>query len=656
LPLQREQTVFVAETRLTLGDSLEVNTSDVDGLSVHKTPYEAPAQIVPAWLARGAGLPDDLPLGTGVFNARGDLVGLVLGQSGQDVLFSPVSAWLEGLFALQAETGDPTLAAILAEAVLPPAVDGADSFGDAYAPELGNGGYEVTHYDLNLTASPITRLLEGTATLDLRITTPNLVSLTLDLRLMTVRAVRVAGESVAFEQGERKVRVFLPRPFAYGETLQLAVDYGGRLDNIASPYFPFGLIGGAFDPEAPRLGFLTQPDTADTWFPNNNHPADDATFSFAITTPKPFTAIANGTPRPPRDNGDGTRTFFWQMDAPMTTYLANLVLAEYTLIEDVDAQGRPLRHYVYSSANVEQMRQIFSETPLAMQILEDLFGPYPFESYGHAVVPVLNAALEMQTMTVMPFSVQNVSSPESIWFLVVHELAHQWYGNEVRLGAWQDIWLNEGFASYAEWLADEFRYQDQRHVWLRAEAESALVSSGRPTPLAYPTPAEMFSNDSYVKGAWVLHMLRESVGDAAFFDLLKAYARAFADLPTTTAAFFQFAERHLERDLSQFRRQWLEQAGLPLYTLYWTPASDGASVLLCNERPDSAYVFDLPLRFSLGQGDSESQNITLAVGQGENRADFKLGWSPTRLEVDPLEAVLEGITPRRRETLPATCP
>jgi len=100
----------------------------------------------------------------------------------------------------------------------------------------------------------------------------------------------------------------------------------------------------------------------------------------------------------------------------------------------------------------------------------------------------------------------------------------------------------------------------------------------------------------------------------------------------------------------------LEQAGVPTYTLYWTPVSDGASVLLCNERPDSAYVFDLPLRFSLGQGDSESQNVTLAVGMGEGRADFKLGWSPTRLEVDPLEAVLEGITPRQRETLPVTCP
>jgi hypothetical protein len=252
----------------------------------------------------------------------------------------------------------------------------------------------------------------------------------------------------------------------------------------------------------------------------------------------------------------------------------------------------------------------------------------------------------------MPESVLSGTETE-VYGLLVHELSHQWFGNTVALGSWADIWLNEGFASYAEWLAREVRFGVETAHAARSFAEQSLISDGRTTPLVAPTPEETFGIASYYKGAWVLHMLRSELGDAAFFDLLRTYADTFRDRPADTLALWRLAEQVSGQDLAWFFEQWLLQAGgLPRYTLYWSETDAGADVLLCARGADS-FRLDLPLAFQRGV---RSEVVALQVDGNELRASFTLDFAPATLTPDPGQSVLAQVEVQPIAALPESCP
>ena len=642
-PLAEGALLHTPSEDLTLESGRVINIDALTG-EIIKTPADNEPFLSARALVADRESEDLLIPGTPVTDSEGELRGFVIRSAGARGFISPAAEWIDDLYAANAQIQSPALTAALARAILPDQIDGAPSIGDSFAPELGNTGIDVLHYDLTLFADPTIPAIDGTAVLTIATTYPNLASFTLDLhQIMTVSEVRVDGTPVEFEHSARKLRIFLPEPLEFAAQIDVAIDYGGELQSVPTPYLPFFSIGLVADPESPRFAMVTEPDTAHTWFPGNDHPLDTATYAFHITVDEPFAAVANGIPM----ETDGV--FHWSMPHPMTTYLATLAVADYQLIEDTAPNGIPLRHYIYNSHNLEVATEVFSGTGLAMQTLEEFFGPYPFDSYGHVLVPMRGAALETQTMSAMPFPIANTDE-RAVWDLVVHEMAHQWFGNRVRLGAWQDIWLNEGFATYAEWLADESRFGAERHIQLRSSAENFIARGSRTTPLAYPQPAEMFSTDSYEKGGWVLHMLREELGDDLFFAMIQEYARVFADQPVTTAAFFQFVERFAARDLTQFRQQWLEQPLIPDYALYWTTTETGAEIRLCSQRPDQHYEFDLPLQFSDDDGNSALETLTVDAQLMD--ASITLDFAPTDLEVDPFETVLDGIGAQQVSELP----
>jgi hypothetical protein len=632
--------------------SAQIITIDANTGALIKTPQDNEAYQIARALVAGRESTDSIQAGTPVTDSQGRLRGFVIRSAGARVFLSPTSEWIDDLHAANQQIQSEALTAVLNRAFLPNDIAGLPTIGDSYAPELGNSLIDVLHYDLTLNADPRIPAINGTATLTIAADYPNLASFSLDLRdVMQVTEVRVDGQPLEFEQSARKLRIILPEPLVFAQEIEVSIDYGGELVPVSSPYFPFYTIGAEIDPESPRFAMITEPDSANTWFPGNDHPRDAATFDFHITVDEPFDVVANGTQTAVDSNPDGTRTFHWSMPQPMTTYLALIAVADYQRIEDKTPDGFSLTHYVYASHNRALATEAFSGTGRAMETLESFFGPYPFESYGQVVVPLQSSALENQTMSAMPFAMA-ISSEQDNWEWIVHEMAHQWFGNRVRLGAWQDIWLNEGFATYAEWLADEARYGEDRHLEHRSSNESFIARGGRVTPLAYPTAAEMFSTDSYIKGAWVLHMLRVELGDGLFFPMVQEYVQAFADEPVTTAAFFQFVERYAQRDLTHFRQQWLQQPGIPDYALYWTPTADGADLRLCSQRPEQQYWLDVPLLFS---GEDAAVSLeTLAVAGDVPHMDVSiaLDFAPRALTVDPSEAVLDQIRAQQVSALP----
>ncbi|MCI0709870.1 MAG: hypothetical protein L0154_06875 [Chloroflexi bacterium] len=563
------------------------------------------------------------------FSERG-LIGVDYSQPDAKLrLMSPAFLWAEELWAVGEQLNLPDLTALLEAAIWDEAIVGRPSLQDPVLPRIGNMGYDVQHYTLNLDVDSMTPTITGQAIITLKVTEHHLSRLSFDLVGMQVSQVMMGNQTLDFEQSDIKLFIDLPAPLEYGERVQLVIDYTGQpqpLDTSGSDIFTVGL-----EHRDNSLAFANQPDGARTWFPANDHPRDRATFTFRITTRQGLTAVANGVPT---QSGD---VFVWQMSYPMATYLATIAIGDYALLEDVSASGIPVRNYVYRDT-VEEAAPLFSSVDLGFETLEALFGPYPFSSYGHVVTPLNDAAIETQTMTILPHEFVQASDEETVYSLIIHELAHQWYGNRVTLGSWEDIWLNEGTATLAEWLALEARYDDT--TVYRNTDERLVTNSHRTTPLISPQGSELFGVDSYSKGAWVLYMLRNRMGDDVFFDIMRTWAEEYVERPVYTRDFFQLAEIISGQDLTQFRRQWLEVPGLPRHTLVWTRTADGIEIQACNP-VKTEYILTVPV---MVVDETGSQQITIDVALHDPEPQsFPIDFEPDSLIPDPNQRVLEAL-------------
>ncbi|MBI5930838.1 MAG: M1 family metallopeptidase [Chloroflexi bacterium] len=585
-----------------------------------------------------------LLIGQGYYSTEGGLVGLHWGQSSDgNVMFTPTTAWYNDLWTANETLKNDRLTTVLKDALVPDAVPGLNTIGDSFSSELGNTGYDVLHYNLALTIDPFSRHVQGTTTLQIKAIYHHLASFTLDLRTMAVADVQVNGEPVSFTQYQRKLLIELATPLEYGAIAEVAVTYSGIPLPTDTPYSNFFPVGLEYVEGQPRLAFINQPDGANTWFPCNDHPLDRATYEFHITVPSTLMAIANGIPADPTPLAATQLTYHWTMDVPMATNLAVVAVGDYSLVVDGSVDNLPIRNYAYTGTE-DKVETLLSSTDLAFRYLRVLFGQYPFESYGHVVTPLPNGAVETQTMTIMPRSMIQADSEEALFTLVVHELAHQWYGDTVSLKSWRDIWLNEGFATYAEWLALELRYGPNRAARVRSNQERAIRGSQRETPLAYPLTGQMYDSDNYVKGAWILHMLREELGNTVFFEVLHRWAIEYADYPVTTWDFFRLTEQISGRDLTQFRRQWVESPGIPEYKLVWTYGKRGLEVAACNQR-DVSYKLRLPVEVQGSGLNGATVTTTVYVELGSAAVQtFPVSWTPSTITVDAQQQVLENIT------------
>lgn len=560
---------------------------------------------------------------------------------------TPAAVWLHTLYAANDELLSTALAAVLSRAVTVP-VAGPLTRGDPLAPDLGNGGIDVQHVALDLVIDPRAGTLQGSAVLAIRATMHRLASFALDAHSLNIQRVLVNGEDAPFTLEGDKLIIALPAPLDYGTQFRAEIAYDARPQPFRSRFMPFFDIGMFF--ASNQVFTLSEPDGARTWFPGNDHPSDRATYEFRLTVPAPLIAVANGQLVKTVRYDDGTRSFVWRMTEPMASYLALVVVGDYLAIKGRTAGGIPLQHYVYPD-RADDARRVFGHTGEVLDALADLLGPYPYSSYGHVVVPQNSMALETQTMTAMPDATLAASELD-VFPLLAHELAHSWFGNAVTLGSWGDIWLNEGFATYIEWLARENRLSAEAGIAARTAAEQSLLADTRATPLAYPLPEELFGTASYNKGAWLLHMLRGVIGDDAFFTFLRTYARQFRDRPTSTLDVWRLAERVSGQDLAWFFGQWLLQAGIPRYTLYWSEQESGIEVRLCPDGP-GAYRLALPLRLRQG---AREEDVLLTVSESGARASFALGFIPGEILPDPAQNVLAQVIVQPIAALPTACP
>jgi aminopeptidase N len=429
------------------------------------------------------------------------------------------------------------------------AAPGAPGAGDPYFEKLGNGGYDVESYGLDLRYARRSGEIRGSTTV-MATATQELSRFNLDLRGLRVRSVVVDGADAAFSRGGYELRVKPASPVPAGASFEATIEYRGRPRTLRDPG---GGIEGWID-TGDGAFVVAEPRGASTWFPCNDHPSDKALFELEISVPQGLKAVSNGALVERRD-GRRRSTFHWREGDPMATYLATVAIGRFEVERSREA-GIP-SYVALDPREARRSRETLRTTPRILRQFGDRFGPYPFDTVGAIVehAPFVGYALETQTRPIYDVAPNQV--------LLAHELAHQWFGNAVTPALWQDIWLNEGFATWAEWVwlarvrGVSLKQRFQRIY--REPADSALWRH----PPGDPGPRHLFDIAVYFRGGLALEALRREVGPATFLGILRAWVSEHLYGNATTADFITIAERESGRQLDRFFQVWLYRDGKP---------------------------------------------------------------------------------------------
>jgi aminopeptidase N len=428
------------------------------------------------------------------------------------------------------------------------------SAADPYAPQSGDTSYDVDSYDLALGYRVRTNRLEGTATI-VAVARVDLASFALDLVGLRTTRVRVDGAAARFAAGPRVLRVTPAARIAAGDRFEVEVTYAGAPAPRRSRW---GTVGW----EELTDGSLVagQPIGAPTWFPCNDRPDDRARMRMEITVDDGYTVAATGVVGATTRRGGRVTTVFTS-GVPTATYLAAVHVGRYrtTPLAGSGAGVVPAVTVTAPPALAAASDRAFSSVPDMLRLFDRLFGAYPQEACALVVTAdELEIPLEAQGLAV--FGMNHLVPAAQR--LVAHELAHQWFGNSVGIARWSDIWLNEGFACYAEWLWSEESGGDDVDA-CAAEHYRRLAAKPRDLLLVDPGPDDMFDDRVYKRGALALHALRRRLGDGAFFDLLREWTSAHRHALVTTDDFRAAVDRAGGADAVDLLSRWIDREALP---------------------------------------------------------------------------------------------
>ncbi len=389
---------------------------------------------------------------------------------------------------------------------------------DPYVAGHGDLRYAVRHYDLQLEYKPATNRLDGVATVEITalVDTPEVV---LDLYNLHVGKITVSGRAPKrVRHSGSRLHVVPSRPLAAGSEATVRVPYSGKPR-------PMPGLNGRAGWEELTDGVLvgSQPYGAPSWFPCNDRSDDKATYRVTISAPSGYHVAGNGE-LTHRSERRGQTTWTFDEPDPMAPYLACVQIGRYKVTRHtaVPSSSRPVAleivhpHGLHAGAGTA-----FAEQARMIEVFSDLFGPYPFSLYRAVIADdVLEIPLEAQELS--SFGRNHVKAGWANERLVAHELAHQWFGNSLTVARLRDMWLHEGFACYSEWLWSEF--SGGRPAAAHAQQHyDQLARSPQDLLLTDPGPELMFDDRVYKRGALALHVLRTTIGDTAFFALLRSW-------------------------------------------------------------------------------------------------------------------------------------
>jgi aminopeptidase N len=458
--------------------------------------------------------------------------------------------------------------------------------------------FDVTHYLIDIEFHDSTESISGSVTMTAKSLVDGLQQVKLDLLdNMNVSMVSVGAFGQAFSHGNDVLDITLSEPVDVDESFTVKINYGGS--PVAAGFGTFGWNKYGSSGQGEMVWSLSEPQGARNWWPSKDRPDDKALVEEWWTVRSDWTATGNGTLQGVDTLVNNRKRYRWKATHPLTTYLVSIAASDYASFSDsytpIAGGSMPIDYFVYPE-DFADAQVSFSETPSMLAFLAQTLGEYPFveDKYGMSSFP-FSGAMEHSTNTSYGYIL--INGAHTYDYINLHEIAHQWFGDSISPETWNDIWLNEGFASYcealwAEHLGGTSNYKDYMSSLYRSNFDGPVYD-----------PNNLFSHTVYNKGAWVLHMLRRVMGDTAFFSGLREWYVAHFDGVGNTAQFQANQELFFGSTLSWFFQQWVYAPNRPEYEYAYSTADPGNGVfrtyLRIRQVQQDAGTFTMPVDLTL---------------------------------------------------------
>ena len=511
----------------------------------------------------------------------------------------------------------------------------------------GDPSYDVKYYKLDLALTYIPQNITGAVTVNAVITTNNISSVFLDLvDTLKVDSVKLNGSLTSFTHQQDKININLNTSHNSGDKINLVVFYHGIPGTSGFGSFTFGTTP---INRQPAIYTLSEPYGSKDWWPCKDTPADKAdSADIWITVSTEMIPVSNGNLIDIINNGNGTHTYKWKVSYPIAQYLLSLAITNYTEYVNyynyTHTDSMPVTHYVYPENFSPSVKTQLDITPKIIKVYAQHFGEYPFirEKYGHAQFG-WGGGMEHQTIASMGGFGED---------LISHELAHQWYGDAVTCKDWQNIWLNEGFATYAEGVWKEAQYGKASYDnFIIQKMSNAKNAVGSIYVQDISNVGSIFDySRSYAKGGMVLHMLRGVVGDSTFFNILKTYTYypTVAYGVANTEDFQKVAESIYGYSLDYFFKQWIYGVNFPKYSVVWSKNSLGSglwnlSVKISQQVNSNPAFFTMPIQIKVNLASGDTLIKVYNSAQVEN-FNVTINGEPLSINFDPNNWILKDVS------------
>lgn len=514
---------------------------------------------------------------------------------------------------------------------------------DTYAKNLA---VDVMHYRFALDLQDRDDRLSGTADVDVRFVGEGETSLRFDLvnldeagRGMTVTGVTVEGASLPFAHRDHALTITLPRRFVSEQRLRVQIAYAG---------VPASGLKIGNNKHGDRTFFSDNwPDKARNWLPTVDHPYDKATSEMIVTAPAHYQVVSNGLLIEETDLAGNRRRTHWRQSVPIAPWLYVLGVARFA-VQHVDTfQGKAIQTWVYAQDRDAGFHDFAVPTRDVLEFYSAKVGPFSYEKLANVQSNSVSGGME--AASAIFYSEGSVTGDRSVRWrnVVIHEIAHQWFGNSVTESDWDDVWLSEGFATYFTLLYIEHAYgRDEFLAGLEASRQRVLeFDKQRPDyRVVHDNLSDMSqvtTGQIYQKGAWILHMLRGIMGDEAFWAGIRSYYRAHQDGHATTADFRGEMERASGKDLRAFFDQWLTRGGLVRLDGDWRYRADNGTLAIRLTQRDRTRTFAMPLQVGVyAAGRTTPTLTTVQVSEASHEFQIAVGQRPDRVVLDPNHIVL----------------
>lgn len=407
---------------------------------------------------------------------------------------------------------------------------------------------DVLHYDIKIELLPDAKRIKGNVALTIKVNNPDESEVVLNFYdNLKINSISIGGKKVKYSRTKTNIAISPEEKLT--DTILVKINYEGEPKRLGFGSFNFDEMNGE-----KLIYTLNEPVFASTWFPCIDLPDDKALADIYITNDSSFVSLSNGKLSGITINGN-KKTYHWKTYYPISTYLIAIYSGNYKTYSQkyVSASKDTVDLFCYAlPEKFDDMIKDFRDHNKYLKVFEEIFGFYPFtkEKYSLAQFNWVYGAMEHQTIT--GIGTDFISGLKLFQDMIIHELAHQWWGNAVGPKTWKDIWLNEGFSTYSEAL-----YWEKQSGFDALKTTLAAKFGSFEKGTLYNPDRNLFSSLVYDKGAWVLHMLRKEVGDSDFFKILRNYYERYKYKNASTKDFQIIAEEISKRNLSHFFDQWI---------------------------------------------------------------------------------------------------